>query len=128
MRILSILVLMVAALPGAAHEFWISPDTYAVAEGEAMQAELRVGEDFEGPGYAFVPQRFARFEVTRRVNVPVTFTVEKSTNLKDWDDAPFSTLGMSRPGDIDVVVHSIQVDEPVSYPCHYRVRWDLTGS
>ena len=79
--------------------------------------------DFKDPG----GDRFARFEVTRRVNVPVTFSVEKSTDLKSWDDAPFSTLGTSRPGDIDVIVHSIQVDDPVSYPCHYRVRWDLAA-
>lgn len=52
-----------AALPLRAHEFWISPDPYTVEPGGKIKAEIRVGQDFVGAGYAYIPQNFKRFEV-----------------------------------------------------------------
>lgn len=66
MRILSAFLssLVVSlALPAAAHEFWISPETYTVPAGGQLLANIRVGEKFSGAAYAYNPQRFDRFEL-----------------------------------------------------------------
>ncbi|MEQ3625537.1 MAG: DUF4198 domain-containing protein [Celeribacter sp.] len=48
--------------PAWAHEFWISPEDYTVEPGGQIIAELRVGSEFSGAGYAYIPKRAARFE------------------------------------------------------------------
>ena len=55
--------LVCAALPALAHEFWISPQTYTVPAGGQLVADIRVGQSFAGPAYAFIPQRFERFDL-----------------------------------------------------------------
>lgn len=49
----------------SAHEFWISPDAYVVANGEQVQAQLRVGQEFSGGGYSFNPRNFNRFDLVQ---------------------------------------------------------------
>lgn len=64
MRILPLLSLLaVLAVPAAAHEFWISPEQYTLSDGQEIKAEIRVGEKFKGPGYAYIPKNFVRFEL-----------------------------------------------------------------
>lgn len=54
------------------HEFWIEPEDYAVASGARIVANIRVGEDFDGSAYAFIPPRFHRFDVaTAQAVAPV---------------------------------------------------------
>lgn len=48
-----------------AHEFWIEPETYEVARGERIVAAIRVGEQFEGSSYAYIPQNFVRFDMVQ---------------------------------------------------------------
>ncbi|MCH2094579.1 MAG: DUF4198 domain-containing protein [Rhodobacteraceae bacterium] len=65
--------LSLACVPTVAHEFWIAPQSYHVAPGEALIADLRVGTEFDGSAYAFVPANFKRFEVMQgNTTVPVT--------------------------------------------------------
>ncbi len=47
-----------------AHEFWIDALAYAVSPGEAIAGDLRVGQEFEGSPYSFIPRSFTRFDVT----------------------------------------------------------------
>ena len=54
--------LAATALPATAHEFWISPQTYVVQNGGRVQADLRVGENFNGSAYSYNPKQFERFE------------------------------------------------------------------
>lgn len=61
LRVLS-LCLCVVTMPASAHEFWISPEQYQIAEGAQLTAHLRVGEGFEGGSYSYIPDRFVRFE------------------------------------------------------------------
>ena len=64
MRGLGLLLgLLTLAAPVAAHEFWIDSERYEVAPGEALRADLRVGEDFEGAAFSFLPPNFRRFEI-----------------------------------------------------------------
>ncbi|MEO0496579.1 MAG: DUF4198 domain-containing protein [Pseudomonadota bacterium] len=46
-----------------AHEFWLQPEQYVVAAGEAAQATIRVGEDFKGNSYSYNPNDFERFDL-----------------------------------------------------------------
>lgn len=56
-------VLITSATSALAHEFWISPDHYQIAPGEQVTANLRVGQNFEGPSFSYMPQNFVRFEI-----------------------------------------------------------------
>jgi uncharacterized GH25 family protein len=65
MRILrNSLVGLAMCLPvvAKAHEFWISPPNYAIPAGGQVEADLRVGQNFEGPAYSYIPRQFTRFE------------------------------------------------------------------
>lgn len=55
--------LMIGKAP--AHEMWIDALDYTVAPGTAIEGNLRVGEDFQGSPYSFLPNRFTRFDVTQ---------------------------------------------------------------
>jgi len=46
-----------------AHEFWIDALDYAVEPGELIAGDLRVGQEFEGAPYSFIPRSFTRFDV-----------------------------------------------------------------
>lgn len=80
----------------SAHEFWISPEAYVIPDGGQIQAQLRVGQEFSGAGYAFNPRNFTRFEL---VQGDTTTPVEGRLG-----DTP--ALNMTAPGDgLLVIVH-----------------------
>jgi len=105
----ALLFLVVLAMPAklSAHEFWISPQSYTVAPGEPILADLRVGQKFDAPAYAYIDFNITRFnliqngvvtKVTGRMgDLPalqmaapgdglVTVVHETSDNLLKWDD------------------------------------------
>jgi hypothetical protein len=52
-----------------AHEFWIDPLKYHFQVGEAVQADLRVGQTYKGSRYSYNPQNFSRFELAINGNL-----------------------------------------------------------
>ncbi|KMK68150.1 DUF4198 domain-containing protein [Puniceibacterium sp. IMCC21224] len=95
-RVVAAGILLAQALPAAAHEFWISPQNYQVAEAAPLMADLRVGQSMQGSTYAYVPPNFRRFEVAFGDTV---LPVEGRAG-----DKP--ALNMTVPGDgLAVVVH-----------------------
>ncbi|MEO0918030.1 MAG: DUF4198 domain-containing protein, partial [Pseudomonadota bacterium] len=52
-----------------AHEFWIDPVEHMVAPGDPVVADIRVGEEYEGTAFAYIPQRFRRFDVAHNGRV-----------------------------------------------------------
>lgn len=102
---LPFLALLLAPGPAAAHEFWIAPEAYQVAPGEAIVADLRNGEFFSGRALSYLPSRFERFEIVQDgVAVPVEGTV---------GDRP--ALSQPAPGEgLAVVVHETG-DRSVAY-------------
>lgn len=54
-----------------AHEFWISPQDYQVAQGAPIIAALRVGQNFKGASYAYLPPEFERFDLVQGEDVRV---------------------------------------------------------
>ncbi len=49
-----------------AHEFWIEPDAHLVAPGDRVEANLKVGQDYSGSTYPFLPGRSVVFQLTDR--------------------------------------------------------------
>jgi uncharacterized GH25 family protein len=62
---LSVLVLALSTTASLGHEFWIDPLDFTVDPGTALQADLRVGQGFEGSPYSFIPQNFGLFELAQ---------------------------------------------------------------
>ena len=55
-------LLLLAAGPLRAHDFWIEPSTFEPAVGEEVSLRLRVGESFAGDPVARNPKRIVRFQ------------------------------------------------------------------
>lgn len=92
----ALIALFVTALSAAAHEFWISPTAYQIETGGTITADLRVGQNFSGAAYVYIPANFKRFDVVQGDTVvPVEGRM---------GDRP--ALSMPAPGDgLWVVVH-----------------------
>ncbi|WP_176473772.1 DUF4198 domain-containing protein [Actibacterium ureilyticum] len=58
MRILTVFLLCLGALlrPALGHEFWLSPQEYQLPTGGQIVADFRVGENFKGASYPFLPR------------------------------------------------------------------------
>lgn len=50
------------AISAKAHEFWIDPEAHMVAPGAEVSANLRVGQEYNGSAYAYIPRNFRRFD------------------------------------------------------------------
>lgn len=69
----AVLALDLAASAAKAHEFWLSPEDYTVAEGQDMVVQLRIGSGMKGVPSSFLPHDITRFEVLQGDSVrPVT--------------------------------------------------------
>ncbi|MCC0036408.1 MAG: DUF4198 domain-containing protein [Hoeflea sp.] len=58
---------MLAASPVAAHEFWIEPQDFSIAADARIKADLRIGQDFKGDAFPFIPSRFGSFKLNDRL-------------------------------------------------------------
>jgi len=64
MRILPFcLSIMLTVAPATAHEFWISPEDYTVNSPEQLVANIRVGQNFKGSAYSYIPANIVRFDL-----------------------------------------------------------------
>ncbi|MBV0912626.1 DUF4198 domain-containing protein [Anianabacter salinae] len=101
----SLILAGASALPAAAHEFWISPEAYQVEAGGTITAAIRVGSDFEGSSYSYIPDNFRRFDLVQGDTVvPVEGRI---------GDRP--ALAMAAPGDgLWTVVH-VTTDTQLKY-------------
>ncbi|MDJ0994775.1 MAG: DUF4198 domain-containing protein [Dinoroseobacter sp.] len=82
--------------PLAAHEFWISPERYQIAPGEAILAELRVGENLSGAGYPYIPLRAQQHFVLQNGE-----KIEPNSRL---GDRPALNIELASPG-LAIIVH-----------------------
>ena len=48
--------------PVSGHEFWIDPQDFMVSPGEEIRADIRIGQDFKGDAFPYIPSRFAAFK------------------------------------------------------------------
>ncbi|MGR3500796.1 DUF4198 domain-containing protein [Pseudaestuariivita sp.] len=89
MRGVAIAVWMaMAAGSAAAHELWISPVQYRVPAGAEVVADIRVGEDLDGPAYSYLPRDFVRFDLVQGdTSRPVAGRMGDRPALQDTADA-----------------------------------------
>ena len=72
MRVISICLALLST-PVAAHEYWIEPLDWQIGANDKVQARLVNGSDFVGIEFAFLPDRFTRFDlISNGRAVPVT--------------------------------------------------------
>lgn len=50
-----------AVSPVVAHEFWIEPHVFAVAPDARIEADIRIGQEFKGDAFPYIPSRFTAF-------------------------------------------------------------------
>jgi len=55
--------MLMTAFPSAAHEYWIEPLEFTLSVGDTLEANLRVGQDFDGSNLSYIPRNFTRFEL-----------------------------------------------------------------
>ncbi len=61
--ILSVAFFLISAAIASAHEFWIDPEKFILEPDEELVANLRVGQEFVGAPFSYIPARFTRFEL-----------------------------------------------------------------
>jgi uncharacterized GH25 family protein len=59
--VLALLLLVAAARPAGAHEFWLSPSTYRPAAGDLVSVSMVVGTGFRGEVKPYATPRTVRF-------------------------------------------------------------------
>ena len=109
MRFIGILIALFSALSSGsgafAHEFWLSPDRYTVPAGGQLVANIRVGQNFKGAAYSYIPHDITRFDVVMGDGV-----VKVEGRMGDRP-----ALDMKAPGEgLAIVVHETD-DSKLTY-------------
>lgn len=87
------------------HEFWIDPVKFVVEPGEDIVADIRVGEEFRGSGYSYLPNNFRLFEIAQKdARVPVDGRL---------GDRPALTQAVAEEG-LAVILH-VTTDNTLTY-------------
>lgn len=76
-----------AALPLAAHDFWIAPSTFRPEPGQKVAVHLRVGDAFPGDAVPRMPQRIERFAL-----IPAAARESDIPGVEGTDPAGFVTV------------------------------------
>lgn len=61
-RATALIGLTLAVSPVSGHEFWIEPQAFATDHGAEIRADIRIGSDFKGDPFPYIPSRFAAFK------------------------------------------------------------------
>ncbi|MBY4894196.1 DUF4198 domain-containing protein [Rhodobacteraceae bacterium N5(2021)] len=100
------LALVIAALAvtdkATAHEFWIDPQDFTVEVGDALLADLRVGQEFSGAAMSYLPRNFDTFTV---INGGAVIAVEGR-----FGDIPALNMGGLNDG-LAVIVHQTTANQ-----------------
>lgn len=63
---MAIVGLVALASPALGHEFWIEPEDFNLDKNQQIRADIRIGQDFKGDAFPYVPSRFTRFRLDDR--------------------------------------------------------------
>lgn len=108
MKILSALSLVLSLATTSValgHEFWLSPDDYSIAPDQNIVANLRVGQNFDGAPFSYIPSNFVRFEM---INGDTVIEVKGRIG-----DRPALDMPVPNPG-LWIVVHETS-DSKLTY-------------
>ncbi len=124
MRSLLLVMSVLFALPLKAHEFWISPEKYMISPGDQLRAALRVGQEFEGSEYAYVPRNFRRFDLVQGGSwVPVEGRVGDRPALSSEIAAPGLVIVVHETSDSTLTYNDWQ--KFVNFVTHKAAEWVL---
>lgn len=95
--------------PATSHEFWLDPSDYQVEIGQNIVADIKVGQDFKGGTYSYMPRAFVRFDIAAGDTMaPVE---GRMGNIPAVDAAPLA-------GGLNILVHQT-TDTVLTY-----AEWD----
>lgn len=60
---LSAVFVLLSAHFASGHEFWIDPHDFTIEPGEKVTADLRIGQEFEGGSFPYIPSNIERFDI-----------------------------------------------------------------
>jgi hypothetical protein len=107
---LSLILTLASTSTVHGHEFWLAPEDYTIEPGENIVAHLRVGQNFEGSSFGYIPVNIERFEL---VNGDAVLTVEGRIG-----DRPALDIAVPNDG-LWVVVHETS-DSRLTYQ-----KWEI---
>ncbi len=123
-RILAPLLALTLAPPVLGHEFWLSPQAYRIAPGEAILTDIRVGQEFEGPPSVYIPRAIARFDM---VTARGTRALEGRLG-----DRPAGQIGDAEEGLLvlvhettDAIVNYTDFDKFADFARHKDFAWAI---
>ena len=87
-----------------AHEYWLEPLEYTIEKGQALQGNLRNGQDFKGSDYSFIKSGFEQFTINKPTGAsPVTGRSGDRPALNQNADEP-GLISVSYQGNFDRLV------------------------
>ena len=100
-KCLSILIILCGLTgTGIAHEFWLEPENYKVDEQSALEAYLRIGDDFEGSDIVYLSSNTTRFDLVS--------PDQQNPVIARQGDSPALNMKAPQSG-LNVVVHQSSV-------------------
>lgn len=100
-----LILCLISASPVFGHEFWIAPYKFQVEPGDEVIADLRVGQNFAGSAFAFIPNNFERFDyISNDQTKPVAGRL---------GDRPALKMSVAEPG-LLILVHET-TDNDLTY-------------
>jgi len=104
------------------HEFWIDPEDYTLAPGDTLTAAIRVGENFKGSSYAYIPDNFRRFDLAQGDDVaPVEGRIGDRPALSTTVDEDGLAIVVHVTRDYDLTYSSY--DSFVNFVTHKDAEW-----
>lgn len=98
-------VVAAANIPAHAHEFWVQPAAFQIEKNGSIQANLKIGEKFEGDTFPYVTSHFRSYTITDRRGT--------RDNVAFEGDIPSVKIAAPRPGLTIITYHSI--DNVIEY-------------
>lgn len=112
------------AFAAKAHEFWIDPDPFQVEPGGKVVAAIRVGQQFKGSSYSFLPPQFRRFDYAYGDTVaPVPGMIGDRPAVTM--DAPGDGLVILIHETTDLTVHYTEFEKFSNFVTHKDSAWVL---
>jgi hypothetical protein len=115
---------VISAGSAIAHEFWVDPEAYSVAKGQPIVAHTRIGQEFEGASFSYLPQNFRRYDLLQGGTLaPITSRMGDRPSFNQ--PAPGEGLAViaSVTGDFKLVYDSAEMFR--DFVTHKDFEWAL---
>ena len=119
---ISALMWLISTSASFGHEFWIDTLDYQVETGTPLQADLRVGQNFGGSPYAYIPANFRLFELAQgETRTPVAGRIGDRPALNQAAPGPGLTMVLHVTRDYDLTYKTLDMFE--NFVRHKDALW-----